>query len=364
MSNEFVREERYIVFKVSDVERYLTDADRAYLAMMKSEIDAGRDCANKPPFKGLIVESDWPEYEPTWRAIEARATGAPYESAVQVAARIMNHELIAERDALRIENEALRAEVAHVKEVEFPRKAQAVADGWRGKCERLEAKIEQMEQQEPYAFAVNFPESSRVELVHDLDEAYEDMTYEAYEVRKLYLAPGAQPAPSEKDEPIRKAWARFSNALHRSPDAPYPGMSEAFEKHFSQSFTDREWRAESGTWAAAWKAAKRHEAQAQPAPIIPEGWLHAIDEALVVAHIGVANANDTYEQAKAKLDNLIGLHVDVATDPAVNGGWKLVPVEPTKKMIKACTYMLAYEGNSPQYIWAALLAAVSPEPRA
>ena len=89
---------------------------------------------------------------------------------------------------------------------------------------------------------------------------------------KLPPAPGAQPAPSEKDEPIRKAWARFSNALHRSPDAPYPGMSEAFEQHFSQSFTDREWRAESATWAAAWKAAKRHEAQAQPAPSIPEGW--------------------------------------------------------------------------------------------
>ena len=56
----------------------------------------------------------------------------------------------------------------------------------------LRAKVEAMERQEPYAFAVNFPESSRVELVHDLDEAYEDMTYEAYEVRKLYLAPGAK----------------------------------------------------------------------------------------------------------------------------------------------------------------------------
>ena len=155
MNNEFKREDRYIVFKLSDVERYLTDADRAYLAMMKNEIDAGRDCANKPPFKGLIVESDWPEYEPTWKAIEARVTGA-------------------------------------------------------------------------------------------------------------------QPAPIEQDTSVRKAWARFSNELHRSPDAPYPGMSEAFEKHFSQSFTDREWRAESGTWAAAWKAAKNHGAQ--PAPIIPEGW--------------------------------------------------------------------------------------------
>ena len=83
MSTEFTREDRYIVFKLSDVERYLTDADRAHLAMMKNEIDAGRDCANKPPFKGLIVESDWPEYEPTWKAIEARVTGAqPAQKAV------------------------------------------------------------------------------------------------------------------------------------------------------------------------------------------------------------------------------------------------------------------------------------------
>jgi len=67
---------------------------------------------------------------------------------------------------------------------------------------------------------------------------------------------------------------------------------------------------------------------AQPAPSVPTGWLRAIDEALVVAHIGVANESDTYEQAKAKLDNLIGFHVDVATDPAVNGGWKLVPSVP------------------------------------
>ena len=66
---------------------------------------------------------------------------------------------------------------------------------------------------------------------------------------------------------------------------------------------------------------------AQPAPSVPDGWIRAIDEALVVAHLGVANASDTYEQAKAKLDSLIGLHVDIATDPAVNGGWKLVPVE-------------------------------------
>ena len=61
------------------------------------------------------------------------------------------------------------------------------------------------------------------------------------------------------------------------------------------------------------------------APSVPTGWLRAIDEALVTAHLGVASADDTYAQAKAKLDSLIGFHVDVATDPAVNGGWKLMP---------------------------------------
>ena len=245
MSNEFKREERYIVFKLSDVERYLTDADRAHLAMMKNEIDAGRDCANKPPFKGLIVESDWPEYEPTWKAIEARVTGA-------------------------------------------------------------------------------------------------------------------QPAPIEQDTSVRKAWARFSNELHRSPDAPYPGMADAFEQHFSQSFTDREWRAESATWAAAWKAAKRHEAP--PAQSIPEGWIRAINEAFVVAHLGVANESDTYEQAKAKLDNLIGFHVDVATDPAVNGGWKLVPIEPTTEMEEA-GYYTSGSFTAAAATYAAMLAA-APKPEA
>jgi hypothetical protein len=68
---------------------------------------------------------------------------------------------------------------------------------------------------------------------------------------------------------------------------------------------------------------------AQPAPSIPEGWLRAIDEALVVAHIDVANKSDTYEQAKAKLDSLLRFHVDVAIDPKVNGGYKLVSVRLT-----------------------------------
>lgn len=65
-------------------------------------------------------------------------------------------------------------------------------DALHAELDALRAELDALKRQEPYAFAVNFPESSRVELVHDLDEAYEDMIYEAYEVRKLYLAPGAK----------------------------------------------------------------------------------------------------------------------------------------------------------------------------
>ena len=57
---------------------------------------------------------------------------------------------------------------------------------------------------------------------------------------------------------IKRAWKRFSDELFRSQDAPYPGMIEAFEKHYGQSWVDREWRDEARTWAAAWKAAIRH----------------------------------------------------------------------------------------------------------
>lgn len=101
---------------------------------------------------------------------------------------------------------------------------------------------------------------------------------------------------------------------------------------------------------------------AQPAPSIPEGWLRAIDEALIVAHIGMASASDTYEQAKAKLENLIGFHVDVATDPAVNGSWKLVPIEPTIEMLDAGedTFVPTYTGtpvSAPIDVYRAMIAA-------
>lgn len=65
---------------------------------------------------------------------------------------------------------------------------------------------------------------------------------------------------------------------------------------------------------------------AAPAPALKCAWIDAVDHELVNAHIGVADAADTFEVASRKLDELIRWHVAVATDPAVNGGLKLTPV--------------------------------------
>ena len=109
---------------------------------------------------------------------------------------------------------------------------------------------------------------------------------------------------------------------------------------------------------------------AQPDPSIPEGWLRAIDEAMVVTHLGVADASDSYEVAKDKLNRLIGWHTDVATDPAVNGGYKLVPVEPTPEMKNSALGVEVYPDSRPELdcltwgearaIYAAMIAA-APE---
>lgn len=59
------REERYTVIKHKD----LTADDR-------SDLDQLIQSRHIPTRKCLVIESDWPEYEPVWRMIEARVTGA------------------------------------------------------------------------------------------------------------------------------------------------------------------------------------------------------------------------------------------------------------------------------------------------
>ena len=73
MSTEFTREDRYIVFKMSDLGNSLKGDEIRRLAREYAE---QRRLKGKKPLECVVVEKDWPEYEPTWKAIEARVTGA------------------------------------------------------------------------------------------------------------------------------------------------------------------------------------------------------------------------------------------------------------------------------------------------
>ena len=64
----------------------------------------------------------------------------------------------------------------------------------------------QQEAQEPYAYAVYFPDQPTVELVHDLDELTDDLTNREYQITKLYTAPQPAPAPLS-DDVVQKTWA-------------------------------------------------------------------------------------------------------------------------------------------------------------
>ena len=84
------------------------------------------------------------------------------------------------------------------------------------------------------------------------------------------------------------------------------------------------WRS-GGVRATYKRCANELEAALAQAPT-RNPWQEAVDEARVTAHLGIAADGVTREQATAQLGELIDWHIAVAMDPAVNGGFKLVPV--------------------------------------
>ncbi|AZC19584.1 hypothetical protein [Pseudomonas sp. CMR5c] len=74
MSNDFKREDRYFVIKRSDLDK-LSPLDRDVVKSNLEHIAAILFGWNVPDREYLVIESDWPEYEPAWAAIKARVTG-------------------------------------------------------------------------------------------------------------------------------------------------------------------------------------------------------------------------------------------------------------------------------------------------
>lgn len=68
---EFTRDNRYVVLKRSDLWD-LTQEQRGQLGAITRAHDARHLREGKPDLQCVVVEADWPEFEPTWSAIQKR----------------------------------------------------------------------------------------------------------------------------------------------------------------------------------------------------------------------------------------------------------------------------------------------------
>ncbi len=68
---DFVRENRYTVFKNSDL-ACLTLFERQVLDNIRTKVSQHRLENGKGQFNCVVVESDWPEYDAVWEMIEER----------------------------------------------------------------------------------------------------------------------------------------------------------------------------------------------------------------------------------------------------------------------------------------------------
>ena len=64
--------ERYAVVKMLDARACLSSEELAILSILFNKVESYRDSIGKSLMKCVVVEQDWPEYEPTWQAIEKR----------------------------------------------------------------------------------------------------------------------------------------------------------------------------------------------------------------------------------------------------------------------------------------------------
>lgn len=147
------------------------------------------------------------------------------------------------------EIDRLRAEIDEIKQFEFPRRVQKVADAWRAQVERLRAENEKlraenkaMKQQKPVAevaWAADIPNTIiEIRSLPGYSEKIGD---------KLYLATGAQTAPS-----VQKDW-NLEAEIHKVAKRH---MSKKAQGHFMESIR---------TMLTAAPGA-------QTAPSVPEGW--------------------------------------------------------------------------------------------
>lgn len=72
MSEQFRLEDRYVVLKIKDIEKYLHDRDLKELNLISTLISTGREADGKQALEAIVVEKDWPEYGIVYSMLERR----------------------------------------------------------------------------------------------------------------------------------------------------------------------------------------------------------------------------------------------------------------------------------------------------
>ena len=67
---KFIREDRYIVFKKSDILNCLTEDEANTIEGIIKKVDTYRKSVGKDRLKTVVVESDWDMYEAVWKLVE------------------------------------------------------------------------------------------------------------------------------------------------------------------------------------------------------------------------------------------------------------------------------------------------------
>ena len=70
------REDRYLVFKRTDIQRYLNPTAQKTLSEISRTITGARRGQRRGELQCVVVENDWPEYEHVWELIRLRVEKA------------------------------------------------------------------------------------------------------------------------------------------------------------------------------------------------------------------------------------------------------------------------------------------------
>lgn len=75
-SDEFIRENRYLVFKRTDIDLSLTTHEKETLLMLCKKVFLNRQARGKIPLECVVIESDWPNYNDVWESVERVDSGS------------------------------------------------------------------------------------------------------------------------------------------------------------------------------------------------------------------------------------------------------------------------------------------------